>query len=496
MAITKLTVPRFPSWPPGEWCDVDAYGAHVVLGEMIKPGRLMLYTVDGDTLIPEGALDLGRWGLFLRIALEGGGRVAAIAQDGRDPQPGTNGYPAILVIHDGERIFEVHGCPPAFGEGCVEVVGKPGGGWWVWVQTSKFTFWRADLSPAGAIDGREFQVPLPEGTSQGFTQGNSDGTIRFLDTWRNTTPGMVIPNDAAGLTVGQNTTGRDRLVGTIGQGLFTVHRGTAFTPHVVLAPAGWIVCARTAEGPALLRLQPPFTLEAAEPPPGPELPSNPPPVDPPKEEPPVEIPDHFAVVKNVSDEHPALLAANSPESMTELLWRIADELHRNFDGRWGLLQKSAGENHTTIGGLMVGVDSLAFKGSDQIVDIFRAAYDGPGQGGLTWGIDDRRPSNTWVAPPVFAASSPETPMPGEPGTPTPTQPPPATSGEVVDLLKTIAARVVHLEATVTEATMTLVDKANQMVNKVDDLQRDVQSVRAIGELVKAQIDAGIKVRLR
>ncbi len=136
------------------------------------------------------------------------------------------------------------------------------------------------------------------------------------------------------------------------------------------------------------------------------------------------IPDHFDTVQAVSAAHPHLLEQNTRETMTELLWRIITAL-RQRDARWGLLSKSAGENHTVIAGQRVGVDSLAYGDADEIVDIFKAAHDGPGTGGLTWALDDRRPSNVRVVVPPYPSGQPQEPGPTDPP---PVTPPPTIPG--------------------------------------------------------------------
>jgi hypothetical protein len=164
-------------------------------------------------------------------------------------------------------------------------------------------------------------------------------------------------------------------------------------------------------------------------------PPPPPPVDPPPTMEPVMIPDHSHIVQAVSDAHPHLIAQNTTATMTELLWRVAVALHY-ADDRWGLLSKSAGENHTVIAGQRVSVDAVAYGDSDEIVDIFRATGDGPGTGGLTWSVDERRPSNVRVTPPPFPGDVPVDP-PDEPG---PVDPPPTGDVQAALLAEILGLR--------------------------------------------------------
>lgn len=451
MPITRLTIPGTILGNIGEWCDVDVMGQSAVYGELIRPGTLMLFHVQGEDLLAEAALDLMRWGLYLRIAVDGSGRSAAVAQDGRDKNPDTGQYyPAIVVIYDGTRIFEVPGAPPAYGQNCVEVVGKPSGGWWLWVQTSKFTFWRADLSPAGALDGHEYQIPLPEGTSQGFTQGSVDGTIRFLDPWRFTTPGMVCPNDAAGLVVGQNTSGKDRIVGTLGAGLFTVHRGPSFEPHIVSRDGmHWLACARTPEGPSLLLLEAPFALEAAEPPPAPDPIPVPIPV-PPQENQPMDMPTQVEaeIERFVRLRPPPLTMPNSgekDEAFRTYTGELASHLAWKFGPHWGTKRASSGRPNAK--------DSVAFQ--DERILYGFDIFSGVGTNSTrlqiaTRGVNltDPLPENentgdqVFVAPPAFDTPAPKdwlsfvTPAPDPQP---PTDPLPPTPSDVLPLLQQMLA---------------------------------------------------------
>jgi hypothetical protein len=115
----------------------------------------------------------------------------------------------------------------------------------------------------------------------------------------------------------------------------------------------------------------------------------------------VSIPNHFAIVQRVHAENPQLIAINSKETVKEFYWRAAWALHQH-DPNWGMLTKSDAENHQVIEGLRVSVDAVAYKNEKPIVDILSSAGDGPGTGGITWGIDeDRRETNLWIQPPPF-----------------------------------------------------------------------------------------------
>jgi hypothetical protein len=291
---------------------------------------------------------------------------------------------------------------------------------WLWWQDATFQIKRANVV-VGV--GREV-VAGQLGRGTGIARiVNGRAILRDFD---RIAYGLTFPCYAAGCVALEGNTGGLVVVRESDQRVARAYGAQdCFTPRIVGWGSGVVACTYGSgsvravvlaandfeDGPIVLPVpnQPPPTP----PPPAPE---------PPPQETTVEIPDHFSIVQAVSDAHPQLLAANNKETMTELLWRIVTAL-REHDPQWGLLSKSAGENHTLIGGLRVGVDSLAYNGADQIVDIFRAAWDGPGTGGLTWGIDERRPSNARVTPPPFPGTAPPVENP-PPTTPPPTTPPP------------------------------------------------------------------------
>jgi hypothetical protein len=174
-------------------------------------------------------------------------------------------------------------------------------------------------------------------------------------------------------------------------------------PGSIVAADPWLVSA-----PLL------FDVPATpEPPPAPPLP----PVDPEEpEEPEMEIPNDFAIVQRINEEYPHLIAKNTPETIKEFYWRVIWALHQK-DPRWGMLSKSAGENGQVIEGIRVSVDAIAYKDQTPIVDILKSAGDGPGTGGITWGVDPhRRDTNLWVQPLPFPTHE-EPEEPGEPGEP-------------------------------------------------------------------------------
>lgn len=467
----QLTVPGGGEYVDADWSPHDQM---FMVATIQQPDRLVLFDVPDDQgLIPLAWMHLGRWGLDLRYSVDDGGFGCAVMQDGRDPKPDGTFWPAIVCIFNGtDKVFEVAGAPPAFGDGSVEVVGLESG-WWVFVMVNNMTFFRGRLERDGAWSVYEtFPVPQVEGTSQGFTQGYRDGRIRFLDHWRATTPGLACPNDDGGLAVGQNgDDGPDRLLGADGAVRFVVYRGTAYEPHVVRGVDGWLATARTPAGPAVVLLRPPWLAEA---PPQPEPQPDPiPDPDPKPEEPTVSIPNLSRVVNGISAEHPHLLAANNRESMTELLWRIADELYRFHDERFGLLSKSAGENGTVIAGIRVGVDALAYQGSDECVDIFGSVGDGAGKGSLTWDVKPRRESNTWVKPPArIGIPVPNLPPPGPPDPQQEDEDPDVM--QIVPILLRIAAATEATAARLESLEAAINDKSNQVVGKIDELQRDVQ----------------------
>jgi hypothetical protein len=208
------------------------------------------------------------------------------------------------------------------------------------------------------------------------------------------------------------------------------------------------------------------------------------------------IPDHAAIVQGVSDAHPHLLRENRKPEMTELLWRSALALAAH-DPKWGLLSKSEAENHTVIAGRRVAVDALAYGDSDQIVDIFANAYDGPGTGALAWHVDGRRPSNTRIDVPPFEG---EEPSPGP--DPDPDPPPPVEDPTVVALLTQIAAglqqalllldRQHDTQIAVGNLAVVRLDEIHhrlgQIVNRPNaDTQPVVEAIRAESKVLQAKM---------
>jgi hypothetical protein len=117
----------------------------------------------------------------------------------------------------------------------------------------------------------------------------------------------------------------------------------------------------------------------------------------------VSIPDRKDVLDAINAEFPHLIAMNTPATVKEFYWRGGWALFQ-ADPKFGFLSKSAGENGHDINGQRVSVDAFAYKGSDEVVDAIGSAGDGPGTGSVTWGIDERRPSNVWVQPTPFPGS--------------------------------------------------------------------------------------------
>lgn len=151
-------------------------------------------------------------------------------------------------------------------------------------------------------------------------------------------------------------------------------------------------------------------LRAMEPVPGitqPPVIVIPTPVTPKPEEPkPVSIPDLSQVLRDLNAQFPHLLRQNTADTVREFYWRGGWALHQ-ADPRFGFLSKSDGENGHFINGQRVSVDAYAYAGVDPVVDAISSAGDGPGTGGLTWGIDPhRRESNKWVKPVPFPGAEP------------------------------------------------------------------------------------------
>ena len=76
-------------------------------------------------------------------------------------------------------------------------------------------------------------------------------------------------------------------------------------------------------------------------------------------EPTVSIPDLSHVVRAVDEVHPHLLQTNDADAVREFYWRAAWALQQ-VDSRFGMLSKSAGENHHVIAGQRVALDAVAY----------------------------------------------------------------------------------------------------------------------------------------
>lgn len=154
-------------------------------------------------------------------------------------------------------------------------------------------------------------------------------------------------------------------------------------------------------------------------------PSTPPPQEPlpaPTPEP-VMPPDHSHIVRAIDAQFPHLLRTNTRETCREFLWRAAWALAQ-VDPRWGMLSKSAGENHVVINEQMVAIDAVTYLDWDGVVDIIANNSAAPEPGRPSWGIDGKRPSNVWVQAVPFRAD-------GDP-VPTPTPPPPPQECGIAD----------------------------------------------------------------
>jgi hypothetical protein len=177
------------------------------------------------------------------------------------------------------------------------------------------------------------------------------------------------------------------------------------------------------------------------------------------------IPDHSKIVRAVSNQFPHLLAANTRESITELLWRSLTAL-ADHDSRWGFLSKSEGENHTVIAGQRVALDAGAYRDERASVDFFGSAGDGPGKGSLSWGVDEhRRESNKWL---------PVVPFNGEPAKPIEPKPQPApavTRAELEAVRAQAKAQIDQARAEFAEAQEA--DRA-----AVDALRRALEALEA------------------
>ncbi len=284
---------------------------------------------------------------------------------------------------------------------------------------------------------------------------DSQGNLHIATPDRNGSQGWRYEDEQGVLVTGDDTLNQQRVVGlqhgitdlweyshfsgvTIGQGdppmgchvLIDGQRrllepGACFFIRVRYRDGRWAVSmTKLAESEAVLYWLTRDELSAL------PLVGTPEPTPPPEPEPPVSIPDLSHIVEQLDREHPHLLEQNTRETATEFLWRAATALAAE-DPKFGLLTKdpSRGENHILILGKPYSIDALAYQGSDQVVDLMRSAGDGPGTGGVSWGLDDRNPWNVWAPVPPFGGVTPQPPEP-----PPPTEPLPADALARVEAL--------------------------------------------------------------
>lgn len=413
---------------PGEWCDVDwsPWDRCFVFAYLQRPGAVVLRRVFEGNTEQVDAIDLGRWGLYLRCAADGAGNVLCVLQDWRDRNPATGQfYSAIVVLFPKDGPPREIPCPagPAFGQNAVEVTRWEGvEAFFVRVVTSPTTFWQGTLNSSGVW---VWQLARTwDATSQGFADGDDR-----MDDVRASVPGMVCPSTADGLSIGQ-WGDPDRIRG-LHQGVyFTVFPGVAFEPHVVSDGAGtWLACARTPEGAKLARLVPPFEAEQVVPipqppePPPPDVPDPPPPTG----ETGMQLPENVRAIR-------ARYVARFPVPQGdpgEAIEEAARQWSRNFsqqvrfetgDARWGM--KNAG------GGRPTSKDTIAYDLGDgriRIWDLISAV--GTGQGRL---VEDPRSED--ITGQVFEPQPPVDHLgvgqPQEPDQPGPTDPPPPTGTDL------------------------------------------------------------------
>jgi hypothetical protein len=353
----------------------------------------------------------------------------------------------------------VHGTMPfAFGQDHI-----------AWLSSGVWHVTERDL-----LTGKE--RPYPERAAGTGLSHLTPTDLWTIDELRTTVPGMVNPQRAGSCAVGEadGPDGRPCNIARLDDGRQAIlwPGKVSFTPRITTAGGRYYVVTWGAPwGVRLMILEDSDFVRAGAPVPTPvPVPPPPGPKPDPKPEPlpTVQIPDHFLALKAVSDAHPELLAENSRASMTELLWRVAAALNA-VDPNWGLLSKSPGENHTEIGGLLVAVDALAYGTSDEIVDIFGSAYDGPGKGSLTWHVDERRPSNKWVTPPPF----PGTPVPVPVPTPTPTPvPAPVPQPPAVDqVLRDAVIELGRVMQDLNAGQAVLAAAVNDLRKRVEELSK-------------------------
>lgn len=328
MPITRITL-------PGSWCDVD-YSPDddcFVLATLDVPHILNVEWRRDRQLVGRARRDQGRYGLYLRAAVDDGGWVATIQQDGRDRNPETGRYyPAIIQIVDRAfRVVEVPFTFSAFGQQGVEVVGLMSG-WTIYVLLEPIggSYYTAHLTRDGRLENEQVHS-LPEPmttTSQGFGDGETFSTL-FRDLTRATVPGMVYPSTDAELSVGQAGEKDEpwnplRCRGTFGGVFFTVIEGLAYEPHLIArerhgVPVQWVACCRTPTGAQFAFLEGPFDQERFPPQPGPA------PTDPPVPGP------------TPTDPHP------EPEEPMERLTAAHKELRARYVARFPVPSKNDGE---------------------------------------------------------------------------------------------------------------------------------------------------------
>jgi hypothetical protein len=178
-------------------------------------------------------------------------------------------------------------------------------------------------------------------TTQGIRDITPSGELRLGDAWFVREVGGVKlyqPCERNGVTVGQTDPPQIAGYNTRSLDLFTAILGAGYEPHIAALPGGYAVCARTPNGPTLVRLPPyPPFHDGTDPEPEP-IPPNP--------ETPVKLPDHvFNTLKAVRAKYPTPLGNQGAAVLNEVAWIHRSEGYglESKDGGFACPQPKTGE---------------------------------------------------------------------------------------------------------------------------------------------------------
>jgi hypothetical protein len=362
---------------------------------------------------------------------------------------------------------------PSFGQNAVEIV-RTSHGFVVFVQTCPTEYDSFVYDLGGQQSSVSFVHTMPP-TSQGFLDA-SVPELFLTDEGRMSQPGMVLPNRAGDLIVGQHTV--DGMAGRYRGGpVFLVCPGVVFEPRVAQRGESYVCVSRSNSNTFLVAVcTPPFE------------PLKPEPVPEPTPEVPVPYtsiaPNRLDVVRAVHEEYPGLI--HRPHDFTA---RVAARLHAT-DSRWGRNGKRGNKGDPSE-------DCVAFlapgspAGGVEVYDIISAANTP--QAAPAW-IDQTRATvdagtiGAWVAP-LVEEGQPQ--APDKPAVPPGVPAGGLTETDLVVALAPVLSRLEALESGIDRALDDLFNMAARQEELADLLAGHVAKARGDLEVRLEAVAAAI-----